>query len=618
MSVDFDPWSTDDQQTGKAAPATTGKPPSASAATLLVHLALKSYRLGISEGGEPFAVPLDGDPRHIARLLRGGQGSLRAELADVFFDRHHKAAPQTALTDALVVLEGKASKATPEKLALRVAEGHEALWLDLGRPDGLVVKITAERWALTNDCPILFYRTALTGALPEPQDGGSLDDLWSLLNVAENFRPLIVACQVASLFPNIPHPIMSLHGEQGTGKTTAAKRLAGTLDPSPAQVRKAPRDVESWVTAASGSWFVALDNLSHIPDWLSDALCRASTGDADVRRTLYTDGGLTVFAFRRVVILNGIDLGSLNGDLVDRLVAIHLDVIPEDRRQREDVLEAAWLGAHPRILGALLDVASRVMAERPKVELEGYPRMADFAHILATVDRVMDTHGYATYIGLRDDLAQEAIEADSALAAIVEHVTDEFLGTAHELLVKIAPLDEKAKLPRDWPKNPRALTIVLTRNSPTLRRLGWTVEKTGRKHYRTRAELWRIEPPLGASEGASEQASEESHSPSHSPLGTPSDLHEREKIPKGERNERDLRTYSVDKVRGVEGEGTARDGSYFSLASLAPLANDRQSVDLFDIGHVPEVPGEEPRHGCAGDVCEVVGCQWSTRNGAAS
>ena len=63
---------------------------------------------------------------------------------------------------------------------------------------------------------------------------------------------------------------------------------------------------------------------------------------------------------------------------------------------------------------------------------------------------------------------------------------------------------------------------------------------------------------------------------------------------------------------------TTREGPYFSLASLAPLANDRQSVDLFDIGHVPEVPGEEPRHGCAGDVCEVVGCQWSTRNGAAS
>jgi hypothetical protein len=68
-----------------------------------------------------------------------------------------------------------------------------------------------------------------------------------------------------------------------------------------------------WVTAASGAWVIALDNLSHVTDWLSDSLCRAVTGDANVRRALYTDNDTHVIAFKRCLILNGIDLGAVRG-----------------------------------------------------------------------------------------------------------------------------------------------------------------------------------------------------------------------------------------------------------------------------------------------------------------
>lgn len=56
--------------------------------------------------------------------------------------------------------------------------------------------------------------------------------------------------------------------------------------PSPVPLRQSPRDADSWVTAAAGSWVVALDNLSAIPPWLSDSLCRAATGDGNVKRAL--------------------------------------------------------------------------------------------------------------------------------------------------------------------------------------------------------------------------------------------------------------------------------------------------------------------------------------------
>jgi hypothetical protein len=75
--------------------------------------------------------------------------------------------------------------------------------------------------------------------------------------------------------------VLAISGEQGTGKTTAVKVLVLLLDPGPVLVRKPPRDADSWVTAAAGSWVVGLNNLSDIPSWLSDSLCRASTGHGE-------------------------------------------------------------------------------------------------------------------------------------------------------------------------------------------------------------------------------------------------------------------------------------------------------------------------------------------------
>ncbi len=95
--------------------------------------------------------------------------------------------------------------------------------------------------------------------------GGDLDELWGLLNVAELDRPLVLAWLVAALIENIPHPVLSFTGEQGTGKTTAARIVTSLLDPSPVPLRKPSRDAEAWITAASASWIVAVDNISTVP-----------------------------------------------------------------------------------------------------------------------------------------------------------------------------------------------------------------------------------------------------------------------------------------------------------------------------------------------------------------
>jgi hypothetical protein len=463
-----------------------------STATILIEMALARYEFGQSTTGEVFARPKDG-PR-IVSLLRGSRTAIRSTLAREFYREYGRVASQTALADALSVVEGFAQETDEQELHLRVAQNDAGLWLDLGDLDGRAVLITRTGWEVLEEPPMLFKRTTLNGALPEPEAGGDIADLWRLLNVSQDDRPLLLAAIVASLMPNMPHPVIALTGEAGTGKTTTQKIVVSMIDPGPVPVRKAPRDSESWVTAAQGSWVVGLDNLSEIQPWLSDSICRAVTGDGDVRRKLYTDGDHAVFAFRRCVCLNGIDLGATRGDLGERMLPISLQRIPEHRRLTEDEIWPLWEKMHPRILGVLLDLTAGVLSNLPSVELESKPRMADFAKILRAVDMVLGTDGLAHYISKQSSLAADSLSGDSFSAALAA-MTETFEGTSAELRDKLTPATEKP--PRDWPKNPRQVTTMVRRAAPSLIKLGWSVEDDG-GHNQRKVLKWRLCPPKNA------------------------------------------------------------------------------------------------------------------------
>ena len=213
-----------------------------SASTILVDLARDQYSFGVSDAGETFAVPVAG-PK-VVSLLRGGKTSLRRQLARQYFELTGKAAPQQALADALLVIEGLAQDEEESVLHLRVADHGGAIWLDLGDHSGRAVRISDKGWTIENEPPVLFRRSALNSVLPDPVHGGDLGELWSWLNVTEEDRPLILAWLIAAMFPDVPHPILDLSGEQGSGKSTAEKVLVSLVDPSPVPTRKPPRDAD--------------------------------------------------------------------------------------------------------------------------------------------------------------------------------------------------------------------------------------------------------------------------------------------------------------------------------------------------------------------------------------
>jgi phage/plasmid primase-like uncharacterized protein len=451
----------------------------ASQAGQLVQLALQLFEIARSDLDEAFALRRDGS--RVALMFRGSRDALRATLAREFRRRTGITPRGAALADALTALQGEALEAPPRAVHLRVAEHDGGMVLDLGRQDGQAVFVGPRGWELPERAPVIFRRTVLTSELPIPQRGGNVDELRKLLNVTANTWPLVLGWLVATLLPSMPHPILMLGGEQGSGKTTAARNLSRLVDPSPAPVRSQPHDTEAWAMAAAGSWIVPIDNVSSIPGWWSDCLCKAVTGDGFVRRKLYTDSELAVLAFRRAIVLTSIDAGALRGDLGDRILLVDLEPIPECRRRSEVELEQVFQHLHAQLLGALLDLLAGVVAELPRVTLQELPRMADFARALAALDAVCGTHAIGVYVAQRDRVVSEVLDSDSVAVAIQAlGLSKPWTGTQGDLLKLLTPAE--APRPHDWPKNPRALTARLRRLVPALRQSGVLIEipKDGR------------------------------------------------------------------------------------------------------------------------------------------
>ena len=267
------------------------------------------------------------------------------------------------MQSALNVIEAKAHFDAPERVVhIRVGGLGGKLYLDLCDATWRAVEIDATGWRVIDNPPVRFRRAAGMQPLPVPVAGGSIEVLRSFLNVkSDNDFVLVVAWALAVLRNRGPYPVIALSGEQGSAKSTFSAILRSLLDPNTAPLRALPREDRDLFIAASNGHVLAFDNVSVLPGWISDTLCRLATGGGFAVRQLYTDGDEVLFDAERPVILNGIEEIVTRPDLADRALFLTLQPIPEENRRPEQELWAAFEAERPRILGVLLDAA----VERP-------------------------------------------------------------------------------------------------------------------------------------------------------------------------------------------------------------------------------------------------------------
>lgn len=441
--------------------------------------------------GEAFArIEING---HL-ETWRIGSKAFRNWLQGRFWRATKGVANTQAVQDAIGVLRGGALFEGPQrKTAVRIAGDDDCIWLDLANESWQAVRIDASGWCVVDRPDVAFIRPRGVLELPTPEPGGSLDELRALLNVeSDDDWILILGWLVAAMRPSGPYPILSVNGEQGSGKSTLCRILRTLVDPNKAALRSSPRDERDLVIAASNGHFVALENLSHVKDWLSDALCRLSTGGGFGTRELFSDGEEKLFDGQRPVMLNGITELCTRSDLLDRAICLSLPAIHKEKRTTESELWARFAESRGRILGAQLDAVLQACSAKSGVKLKSLPRMADFAEWVVAAEPALPYQEGAflrAYQGNRASANESAIESSVLSAPLLTFMEghEKWKGTATELKDALEELaGERVVKGKDWPKRPHLLSGELKRIAPNLRRSGIDVEfgKSGRRFIR--------------------------------------------------------------------------------------------------------------------------------------
>jgi hypothetical protein len=379
-------------------------------------------------------------------------------LRRLMWEREERAVNGEYLKTAAGTLAARAEFSSDlRELHTRAAWHKGALYYQL-RP-GRVVKVSAGGWAFEPNPPVLFRHFPNLKPLPDPQTGGSLDIIDALVNLkTETDKRLFTAYLSTVPLPHVNRPILNVAGAMGSGKTTIARVVKRTWDPTaPESVRFDPRD---FLQKASHAHILMLDNQNTVPEWAADTLCRLVTGEADSKRRLYTDDEDIIVELKRAVLLNGINVPTDHGDVLDRSLVVELERIADRECRTEEELWKHFEAEHPKLLGALFTVLSKAIACRASLKLSRRPRLADWAEYAASVYEVMGwgaerfLHDWGEVVKAQN---RATLDGSPVAQVIIKFMDDkrEYVAPSAELHKKLAVVAEELGVSREraWPKS---------------------------------------------------------------------------------------------------------------------------------------------------------------------
>jgi DNA polymerase, archaea type len=288
----------------------------------------------------------------------------------------------------------------------------------------------------------------------------------------QQHRLLLKVITICYFIPDIPHPICIPYGEQGSCKSTFCEFQKRLVDPSKINLLTVPKDKSEFVQQLHHNYLVAYDNVSYLPPWFSDEVCKAVTGVGNSKRKLYSDDEDVIVNYRRCIIINGINNNLTEPDALDRSVLIEFERIPKELRKEESKVENQFEKLRPKLLGFIFDILVKTLQIKPSLKLSHLPRMADFAVWGEAVARAMDykpmefLDAYNKNIG-RQNI--EVIESNQLAQAIVKFVSswyDEekktcWISPTSKVLENLNRIAQQYNIDttgRDWPKASNSLT----------------------------------------------------------------------------------------------------------------------------------------------------------------
>jgi hypothetical protein len=382
----------------------------------------------------------------IRRTYRLRSKDFKAWLTSELYSRHQKPSNSEALETCLKVCEGQA-RSNIESVWMRVAECDDKVYIDLCNEQWQAIEVSPHAWRIVNsvDLPVRFTRSPVQQTLPLPPVGNetnqSLNDLWDLLSIAEESKPLVTGWLLSCLVPTGDKPILVLSAPKGSGKSTIARFLVNLIDATKSALLPAVGDRRALAVQSRHRWIFAYDNLTKLSVEQQDAMCCASTGAGQLERQLFTDNDVTFVEYRRPQILTSVDLVPTRSDLLDRCLLVKVKPLPESDRKTNEELDRLFQECHAEILGTLLSLLSVALKNLDSIR-QPLQRMASF-HKLALASGIPDFN--KTYLQNITSAQAEAVKANPIAEAIAE-LRDDFDGTAQELVTKLKALSDDPKV----------------------------------------------------------------------------------------------------------------------------------------------------------------------------
>lgn len=381
-----------------------------------------------------------------------------------------------------------------KNLCLRTAETYipnKLTWYyDLTNQKWEFIEITSEGWRIVKNL-VIFRRFTSQAEQMYPSKEyppDIFDKFMKLLNVKGNENKLLLKCYIISLFlPEIPKPILMLHGEQGSAKSTLMELIKILVDPSIIHTLTFPRDINELIQQLYHNYVAYYDNVTNLREWISDQLCRVVTGSGFSKRVLFSDDDDYIYSLKRCIGFNGINLGATKADLLDRGLIIQLERLDKDKRLKIEDIWKNFDEIKQQLLGFMFDILVKVLRfkkQHSQLNLPGLPRMADYAECAEIISRCMGNPNNAflnSYYKNIDLQTKEVLEA-SPVATCLRHFMlprTVWEGTATSLLGELEVIAEDVKVNihgKMWPKAPNYLSRRLNELRSNLREIGIIIE----------------------------------------------------------------------------------------------------------------------------------------------
>ena len=336
----------------------------------------------------------------------------------------------------------------------RIFSDNEKIIYELDKDKNIKVLITKEGISITNEVDVFFHHSKYYANQVEPDFDGiknvSNKELLKLIrkhfNLKGNEVVLFAIYLVSSFLGNtINHPIMSISGQKGSGKSGAISRFCQLVDPKNIGLGNIPKSEDDISLRISENYVNAFDNLSFLNKATSDLFCKCVTGGANSRRTLYENNDETTFDLKSIVVLNGIEVLISEADLLDRTIFFHLDRLTSDVIKTEAELDKAFMEDKPKILALCFAIVQLALKDNLPVDKSEMMRMADFYEWSIKIGRVL---GYDDKVVIKllqknQDVVNEQALSENPLAQVLliyMEYSDEKVSTVTELLKTLKKL----------------------------------------------------------------------------------------------------------------------------------------------------------------------------------